>query len=106
MAAFVEVKWRLGRHGAGVPDLFAVMDIIVFAIGVYGNIVITITGNAEKLCVFVETVASAGVGDQRKEIVRSKIVDPGKRSVRGGNDIFFGIIVKMSEFHDFLLRIE
>ena len=99
MAAFIGIHRRTGRHRAGVPYNAVVLNIVVFAIGIQGKAVIAVSGKAEQLCVFVEAVAATGVGNQRKEVSASQIVDPRKRSIRSGDHILFRRIVKITELH-------
>ena len=75
------------------------MDVIIFAVGIYRNIVVTVACDAQKLGILIKAVASAGIGNQGEEILSSQIVDPWKRGVRGSDDIFFCLVIKLTEFH-------
>ena len=99
MMALVGIERRLGRLPARVPDGIAVLDVVVASVLIERRIVITVTGQTQKFCVLVEAVSAAGVGNQRKEVLRSKIVDPRKRSLRACDDILFFRIIKMSKLH-------
>ena len=99
VAAGVTVQFRLGRLPARVPDGIAVLDVVVASVLIERRIVITVTGQTQKFCVLVEAVSAAGIGNQRKEVLRSQIVDPRKRSLRACDDILFFRIIKMSKLH-------
>ena len=99
MMALVGIERRLGRLPARVPDGIAVLDVVVASVLIERRIVITVTGQTQKFCIFVEAVSAAGVGNQRKEVLRSQIVDPRKRSLRACDDILFFRIIKMSKLH-------
>ena len=47
----------------------------------------------------IETVAASGVADQGKEVFAAEVVDPGKRSLWGSDDVFFCGIIEITEFH-------
>lgn len=89
MMALVGIERRLGRLPARVPDGIAVLDVVVASVLIERRIVITVTGQTQKFCVLVEAVSAAGIGNQRKEVLRSQIVDPRKRSLRACDDILF-----------------
>lgn len=89
MMALVGIERRLGRLPARVPDDIAVLDVVVASVLIERRIVITVTGQTQKFCVLVEAVSAAGIGNQRKEVLRSQIVDPRKRSLRACDDILF-----------------
>lgn len=97
MMALVGIERRLGRLPARVPDGIAVLDVVVASVLIERRIVITVTGQTQKFCVLVEAVSAAGIGNQRKEVLRSQIVDPRKRSLRACDDILFFRIIKMSK---------
>ena len=69
VAALIRIQGGLCRLPARIPDGIAIFNIIVPAVLVCRRIVITVAGQTQKLCVFVETVAAAGVGNQGKEIL-------------------------------------
>ena len=99
MAAGIAVQLRFRGLPAGVPDGIAVLDVVVASVLIERRIVITVTGQTQKFCVLVEAVSAAGIGNQRKEVLRSQIVDPRKRSLRACDDILFFRIIKMSKLH-------
>ena len=63
-----------------------------------------VTGDAEQLGIFIEAIATAGIGNQCEKILGAKVVDPWQRGVWCGNDIFFIDVIKMSEIHSGLLK--
>lgn len=99
MAAAVVVQLRFGGHPSRIPDGIAVLYVIVMSAAVQRNAVVPVSGNAEQAGVPAEAVAAAGVGDQRKEILRSQIINPRKGRPGRGNYIFFFLIIKISIFH-------
>jgi hypothetical protein len=105
VAAGVRVELCLRRLPAGIPDRIAVLDIEIVTVGILWRIVVAESGEPEKLGVLVEAVTSSRVGYDRKEFFTSKIIDPGKRSSRRGNDVFFIRVVKITVFHGNLLLV-
>jgi ParB family chromosome partitioning protein len=69
------------------------------AIVVERDVVIAIAGQAAEACVGIERITAGGVGNQRKELCVSKIVDPGIRGPWSLDDVFTIHVVKMAEFH-------
>ena len=102
VTALVTVKFRLGRLPAGIPDCVSILYIYVLSVAVVGNIIVTISCNAQKPCIFIKRIAAACVGDQRKEVLVAQIVDPGKRSLGSGDDILPVCVIEISEFHNSL----
>ncbi len=100
VAAAVGVQISLDRLPARVPDAVAVLDIIVVAPAVHGAVVIAVSGQAEKLGIFIETVATGRVGNQSEKVLGSQVVNPGEGSFRSSNNILSFLIVKMSILHD------
>ncbi len=103
VAAGVGIKRRLCRLPARIPDRIAVLDIEIMAVGILRGVVVAETGQAEELRIFIEAVAAASVGDQGEEFLTPQIVDPGKRSLWSGDDVFFCLVVKITVFHEKLL---
>ena len=101
MAAFVKVKLRFRGAPARVPDRVPILNIVIMAVGILGDVIITVTGQTQELRVPVEAVAAAGVADQGKEVLAAEIVDPGQGSFGRGDDILPRFVVKMAEFHSF-----
>ena len=102
VTALVTVKFCLGRLPAGIPDCVSILYIYVLSVAVVGNIIVTISCNAQKPCIFIKRIAAACVGDQRKEVLVAQIVDPGKRSLGSGDDILPVCVIEISEFHNSL----
>ena len=75
------------------------MDIVIFSVGIYRNIVVAVTGDAKKFGIFVEAVSATSVRNQGEKVLRSQIVDPWKRSIWGSDDIFLGVVIEITEFH-------
>ena len=103
VAAFVAVKFGLGRLPAGIPDRVAILYVEIFAVAVGRHIVVTVTGQAQQLGILIEGIAAAGVGNKTEELVAAQVVDPGERSLRGSDYIFLICIIKKPKFHSFLL---
>ena len=106
VAAFIAVELGVGRLPAGIPDLGSIFYIEILPVVIIGNIVVTVSGETEQFCIFIETVAAACIGNQRKEVRVSEVVDPGKRCSGGRNDIFPMIIIEISKFHVCILHIK
>ena len=104
MTAFITVKLCFDRLPGGCPDCIAMPDKVIAAICVSRNIVVAIACQAKQLCIFIEAVSSACVGNQREEILISKIVDPRKWSGRRCDHIFFLLVIKKSKFHVVFLQ--
>ena len=64
MTAFIAVELCLGGFPAGIPDGIAILYIEVFAVDVTWYIVVTITCKSQQFCIFIESIAAAGVGNQ------------------------------------------
>ena len=99
MMAFVGIQIGLCWHPSRIPDGVILLNIVVMSIAVIRNIVVTITCQTKKLRIFIETVTSACIGNQREKILGSQIVDPWEWSLWGCDDIFFSGIIKISVFH-------
>jgi len=105
VAAGVAVQLGLGGLPAGVPHGIAILDVNVMAVHIQRRTVVAVTGQAAHPRVAVKAVAACRVGDKAEEVLAAKVVDPGQGSARGGDDIFFACVIKMSEFHKcFLLN--
>ena len=100
MTALIGIQLGLGRLPCRVPDLISLFDIKILAIAVVRNVVVTIAGQAKKLCILIEGISAVCVGNQTEEILVSQIINPGKRCLRSCDDIFHGIIIKVTEFHN------
>jgi len=64
--ALIGIQIGLCGHPSRIPDRITFLNIVVMAVAVERDIVIAVSG---QLCVFIKTVAAAGVGDQGKEIL-------------------------------------
>ena len=104
VTAFIGINRCPGRHRARIPDGIPIFNIVILSVRINRKRVVTITGDTKQFRIFIETITTTGVGNQRKESVCTQIVDPWKRSIRGGNHIFSGFIIKMSKFHNKNLR--
>ena len=104
MPAFIKIQRGLGRLPAGIPDAVSFFEIEISAIGIRRDVVVAIAGQTEKLCIFIERVAAAGVGNKTEKIAAAKIVDPGKRRCRICDDIFPVDIIKVTVFQDVYKR--
>ena len=99
MTALVRIQLSLRRLPAGIPYGIPVLDVQVFAIDVCGHVIITITGQTQQLGILIEGISAAGVGYQTEKLVAAQVVDPGKRSLGSGDDIFLMHIIKMTILH-------
>ena len=96
VGAFVGIKLSLARLPARIPYASFVVDIEITSAIVGRNAVVAISGNPSELGVLIEGVSSGRRGNQGKEILRAKIVDPGPRELRVGYDEFPATVVEMS----------
>ena len=99
MTALIGIEICLYRHPAGIPYGIAFLDVIITSALVIWNIVITITGQTEKLCILIKAVSSAGIGNQREKSCASQIIDPWKWRLRCGDDVLPIWIIKKTKFH-------
>ena len=101
VTAFVGIQTCLNRLPARVPDGFAFPDIEILAVDVCGNVIVTVAGKPQQLCVLVKRIAAAGVGYQAEKVIAAKIVDPGKGRCGGGDHVFAVCVVEITKFHAF-----
>ena len=94
MAALIRVKLCFDRHPARIPYSIAVLDVVITSPLIIWDIVVTITGQTQKLCILIKAVASAGIGNQREKIGASQIIDPRKWRLRCGDDVLLIWIIK------------
>jgi len=99
VTALVAVELSLDRLPAKRPYIAAVVYVEVTTACIGGNVVVAITGKAQKTSVLVEAITAGSVGEQTEEVLTAQIVDPGIGSVRSGYAIFSGGIVKETKFH-------
>ena len=99
MAALINIKRSAGWHCTWIPYGISIFDIVVFSVGIYRDIIVAVTSDTEQLCIFIEAIAAAGVGNQCEEILGAKVIDPWQRGIWCCNNIFFIGVIKMSEIH-------
>lgn len=63
----ISVQIGLGWHPSGIPDGIALFNIVVVSIAVERNIVITVSRQTKKLCIFIEAIATAGIEIREKK---------------------------------------
>ena len=97
--AFVTVQRGLGGLPARIPDHVALFEVEVVSARIGGDVVIAVTGHAQKPRVLVEGIAAGGVAHQGEEILAAQIVDPGIGRVRTGDDIFAVSVIEMAVVH-------
>ena len=100
VAAGVTVQFRLGGLPARVPDGAAIVDVDAVAVHVQRGIVVAVAGQAAHPGVPVKAVTARCVGDQTEEVLTAKVVDPGQGRLRGGDDVFLILVIKISELHN------
>ena len=100
MAAGVTVQFGLCWLPAGVPHRIAILDIDMVAVHIQRGAVVAVTGQPAQPRIAVKAVAAGCVGNQREEFLSTQVVDPGQRGLRGGDDVLFVLVVKMSESHN------
>ena len=100
VTALIGIQFCFDRLPAGVPYGIFIFDVKIFPVAVPGNIVIAVTGQAEKFCILIEGISAAGVGNQSEEIPASQIINPGKGRFGRCNYIFLMRIVKTTELHN------
>src|SRR5699024_3252489 len=76
VTALVKVQGSLYRLLARIPDRISLFNIKIMAIVIIGNIVVPITGDTQKLCIFIKAVAAAGIGNKTEKAIGSQIIDP------------------------------
>ena len=100
VAAAVTVQRGLGGLPARVPYGFAILDVDPVAVHVQRGIVVAVAGQAAHPGVPVKAVTARRVGDQTEEVLAAKVVDPGQGRLRGGDDVFLILVIKISELHN------
>ena len=103
MVAFVSIKRCLCWLPSRIPDHSVIIDEIVTSVRICRDIIVTVTGQAQKFGIFIEAVSACGIRDEGKEVFISQIVDPRIRRLRIGDYIFFVCIIEVSEFIMFIL---
>ena len=99
VAALVKIQLGLGGLPAGIPDGFAVFNIVVTAVRIRRYVIITVAGDAPQLGVLVKAVAARSVGYQAEECLAAQVVDPWQRRARGGDDVLTCGVSEMNEHH-------
>ena len=87
MPALIAVEISLGGLPPGIPDGISIFYIYVLSVSVVRNVVVAVTGDPEQPCIFIEGIASAGIGNQCEEVLVSEVIDPGKRRPGGGYNV-------------------
>lgn len=72
MAALVGVQFSLRRLPAGVPYGISVLNVQIFTVDVGRYVIITITGQTQQLCIFIESISAAGVGYQTENSLQPR----------------------------------
>ncbi len=103
MPALVGVERRAGGLPAGVPHIAAIIDVEIAPAVVHGNVVVAVPGDPAQACVPIERIAAGGVGDDPEIRIIAKIIDPGIRGFRGGDDVLASGVIEMSELHELAL---
>ena len=99
VTALVRVQLGLRRLPAGIPYGISILNIQIFAVDVCRYIIVTITGQTQKLCILLKAVDSSGIGSQREKIGASQIIAPRKWRLRCGDDVLLICIIKKTKFH-------
>ena len=76
VTAFIKVQGSLYRLPARIPHRIAFFDIKIMSVVVIGNTVVPVTGDTEKLSIFIEAIAAAGIRDQTEKAIGPQIIDP------------------------------
>ena len=105
MAAFVAVQLRLCGLPAGIPNSASIFNIDVLAVGIPGHVVIAVPGHAQQLCILIEGIAAAGVGNKAVKAIAAQVIDPGQRGLGSRDHVLLSCVVKITEFHSNLRQI-
>ncbi|MNJ54788.1 hypothetical protein D3C77_502440 [compost metagenome] len=68
MTALIEIELPFDRHPAWCPEVTVIMQVVVATASIQRNVVITITSQAAKAGVAVESISSGRVGDEAEEL--------------------------------------
>jgi hypothetical protein len=98
MPALIEIKRRLARLPARVPDGIAVLDVIIASAIIHRHSVISIPQDPAELGVLAEAIATGSIGDEGEEILRAHVVDPRPRGGGIRDDVLAVRVVEMSVF--------
>ena len=100
VAALIAIQRRFDRHEPRRPDHAAVVDVEILPARVGRHIVVAVAGQAQHARVLVEAVAAARVAHQGEERFAAQIIDPGRRRLRLGDDVFPRRVVKIAVLHE------
>ena len=100
VAALIAIQRGFHRHEARRPHDAAIVDIEILSARVGRHVVVAVAGQAQHARVLIEAVTAAGVAHQGKKRLAAQIVDPGRRRLRLGDDVFTGRVVKMAVLHE------
>ena len=98
MTTFVTIQRSLARLPSRIPNRLSVFHVEITSDAVHRHAVVTITGNAAELSIFVEIITASGIRDQTEKVLVTQIVNPRKRSPRISDNILTMSVIKMSVF--------
>ncbi len=101
VAALIGIQFCFYGLPAGIPHRIPVFYVKILPVHVTGYIIITVTGQAQQLCILIKSITTAGIGNQAEKIITAKVVDPGKRCFRGSDHVLTVRIIEMTKFHIF-----
>ena len=102
VTALVLLQVGLDGHPAGRPQVAALVDVVILAAGVGGDVVVAIARQAQQAGVLVKGVAARGVGHQREEILFAEIVDPRVGGIGARDDVLAGSVIEVTVLHGVL----
>ena len=71
MTALIRVEVCFYRLPAGIPYSITVFYVIIASALIRRDVVVTVTGKAEKFCILVVSVTTAGILNKLKKIAAS-----------------------------------
>ena len=74
MAALIAVKLCLSGHPARIPHLPVFVNIVVMSVGIQRNVIVAVSGEAQKLGIFIEAVPSSCVGNKGEKVLASQVM--------------------------------
>src|SRR5450755_2895341 len=77
--AFVTIQRPADRLPGRAPDIVAVADVKITAIGVERHIVVAVSRQTPELCVAVKRISTAGIGNDSKKFLAAQVVEPWQR---------------------------
>jgi hypothetical protein len=99
VAALEVVEIGLDRQPGRGPHVAAVVHVEVPATGVGRDVVVAVAREPAHLGVAVERVPAGLVGDEREELLRPEVVDPGVRRVGRRDDVLARLVVEVAVTH-------